>query len=1161
MLDLPSEWDRARPPPHVAGAAATPGGERAFVGRENEMAGLKADFEASLAGEGQTILISGEAGVGKTRLASEFTIHARASEALVLWGRCWEAGGAPSYWPWIEVLRQTLGSEHLPLNLAVGRHGAYLAELVPELAERLPAPKSDAPPPRDPESARFLMFDAIGRLLRALATSVPLVVVIDDLHAADRASLLLLGFLARTLRDAKVLLVATYRDPEAFLTMDVAQPLAEIGRQSRQLSLFGLPAPEVGHLIHQAAGQAPSDALVSRIHRITDGNPFFVDEIVRLLASEGRFDLKTDSQILARIPDGIREAVRRRLSHLGSDSASVLEVAAVIGREFDIATVCLATTTDHLELLDALERPMRHGLIVETAAHAGRFQFRHALIREVIYESIPATHRLLIHRRVGEAIELLSESQPDRYVAELAHHFLVAAPCAGSDGRFAEYASSAARRALSRMAFEEAVVLHQRTLDVLPYAPPDERRKCRILLALGEAREWANDPNGSREAFEQAAAIARRLGASDLLVEAALGVGAVQALKFTAIARCESAPDLLREALDTIGPDDLGQRARLLSRLALDRLRHTSREDALRLSEAAVTTARLSGDSWVLATSLIARNAVIFSPEFLQERAAIARELLAIGRERRDRGFTMRGHALEFTVQFELGDIQAADEALDAHRRLAEATGDPIERWANLVWHAERVLLEGRFDEADSYARKAFDFCQNTPGPHTTELYGSATYAGQTILIQETRDEAFPDISASAHFRSSYPEVSAWRIVELARLTRAGRADLVATELNVLARGDFLDIEPSGSWLATMSYLCEAVELVGDQQRARSLYDLLLPFAEQNVTVHHVAGRGSVSRWLGLVATTLSRWDLAEVHFQKALTMNLRMGARPYVANTCYDYGRLLAEHGGIEATTRAGDLLRTALGHATDLGMSGLAARCERALIRLSSLTDTAAPAQGHPRVELRKQGQVWLLAYSGTHLYLKDAKGLTYIAELLRYPGKEIHALDLLALVASADGATHATPTSDPVIDGQAQRAYEARLDALMSELEQATAYGDPEQALILRREITSLRNELARGVGYGRRRRVISAAERARVSVTRTIRLAVARIAEANGEIGADLSRSIRTGTYCSYMPPGLVASGLVPGRRPSSAESAPTHAPPRAAPRSAADPRCR
>ena len=1105
--------------------------EREFVGRASELAMLRTGLDTIRQGKGSTFLVTGEAGVGKTRLASRFTSELTTAGVRVVWGRCWEAGGAPSYWPWVEVMRQLVGSLEAPLDL--GTQGRFLAQLAPDLAERFGVAGQDAPTPSDPESARFLMFDAVAGLLRRFTSSAPLAVVIDDLHAADHASLLLLTFLASRSEDVPFLIIATLRDREADVAADLARPLSDFARRATRVELDGLTKSDISSLLEAASGSDVSDDLVSRIHDATAGNAFFVDEVLRSLAGDGLPPAPRAPHDLG-IPSGVRDAVRQRLTTLPSDTTDALELGAVIGREFDAPIVARALGRTGPDVLATLQPPLELGIIAPVGAQHGRFQFRHALIRDAIYESLPPARRVALHRRVGEA---LAELAPDRLLGEIAHHFLIAA--SAGDGRFVKYAAGAARLALGRMAFEEAVRLHERTLDALTTVPPDERLRCEVLLGLAEAKEWANDASGSRQCFEEAAAIARTLDATDLFVRAALGVGAVAARKFTATSRCESAPALLREAVRRIGPGETAWNARLLARLALHELSTASRPAALEMSGKAVELARSSFDRDALGQALIARHAALLGPDSMDERMEISRELIRIGIESGDQELEMRGHALQFTVVFELGRILEARKALDRHRQLAECSRDPFEGWVNLVWQAALALHEGSFDDAERLSRAAYDLVGKTPGPHNEDLYGPVSFLAQTILIDEGRGKLLLDPTSVKHYESNYQEASTWRVAWLGQLTNLDRVEAVQRELDLIMAHGLDDFDRNAFWLPSMSYVADAIELVGQVKYAEILYPLLLPFWHHNVSSSHLGSRGSVSRYLGLLASTLGRWDEAEQHFQGALEQNLRMRARPYIARTKYDWARLLARREDADCLERATKLLQEALEDAIELGMMELVGRCTTTTDEIRRKVEATRTTPRPDEVSLVPAGDTWIIHYAGKQTPVGSTKGMTYIAELLRHPDREILAIDLIRAFNGEPSTAPVPPRSaasrgiirkpkhftEDVVDAKARRAYQRQLHALEDELSSAEADGDPERVLELRDEIEQLERELSRGIGLGGRVRQSSDVERARISVTRTIHLAMGRIAEAAPEAGAALARCIRTGTYCCYVPAGV------------------------------------
>ncbi|MEW6272433.1 MAG: hypothetical protein AB1689_24385, partial [Thermodesulfobacteriota bacterium] len=842
-----------------------------------------------------------------------------------------------------------------------------------------------------------------------------------------------------------------------------------------------------------------------------------------------------------------------RLAAITDKGRLVLEAAAVIGREFEASILSSAVDLPFLDVLKLLDEPRRHGLVTEGPAE--RFAFRHALIREALYDDLPADRRLQIHDAVGKALEARAQVDPDRYCAQVAHHLLAAAPLNRGDA-FVEHATRAAHRAMSRMAFEEAVTLHQKTLAVIGYASQNDRRHCEILLSLGRAQEWAGEADASRETFKRAAEIARRIGAVDLLTQAALGVGAVVALKFVASSRSEAAPELLREALAATSSDDTISRGRLLSRLALHGCSDTASTEAVELSADAVRAARMSGDATTLVHALTARHGVLLEADDLAERLSIAREVLAIATAVGSPEFAMRGHALMITDLVDAGDMNAVDEAIAAHAQLSDETKDPFERWASLVWRSMRNMMAGRLDAAEYLAHQAHEFATRVAGPYAREIYAALSFTGQKLAIDDIRGQIPSDFGILYELRDRYPESLTLRTVPAYFAAHAGRTEDVRRELMMLRSNGFRDLKRNVTWLCGVWLLARPIHFTSDRQSAEALYPLLLPYQDRNVTISVVACFGSAHHALGLLAATLDRWDDAARHFEAALAMNARMGARPYVAMTSYDYARLMPLAAGPRARQRAVALAEEALRLAREIGMRRLEREAGELSRRLrdDSITIDTPQQQPDDAPRLVKDGDVWVLSHRGERTLLKDAKGLHYVAELLRQAGREVHVLDLLALTEpladeEAPVGTAASARSmyeEELLDARARRAYRRRLGELTRDLETASAGHDPEQAACARQEIMVLRRELTRAVGLGQRPRRSSDTERARINVTRTIRLALARIVEAAPDLGTHLARSIRTGIFCCYLPDAEGDPETVTAKS-LSAESTPAHAP--------------
>jgi predicted ATPase len=344
-----------------------------LVGRDGELAELLAGIDDAATGRGRLCLLAGDPGIGKSRLADEAAARARDRGITVAWGRCWEAGGAPAYWPWVQALRacvRGLGSEELRSRLGAG--APHLAQVVAEVAEILPDVGS--PPPIGAEGGRFRLFNAVTTFLRNATAGQPLMLVLDDLHAADEPSLLLLRFVARELGDSRVLVVAAYRDMEVDHGHPLAAALGELSREpvTRHLRLTGLTEEDVGRVIQQTAGARAGEGVVAAVHRYTEGNPLFVGEVVRLLSAEGHLDRIDDpAGLRLAIPEGIREVVGRRVARLPEQCGTILGLASVFGREFWLPPLARLSGVPAGQLLDILDDSIAARLVAEVPGLPG----------------------------------------------------------------------------------------------------------------------------------------------------------------------------------------------------------------------------------------------------------------------------------------------------------------------------------------------------------------------------------------------------------------------------------------------------------------------------------------------------------------------------------------------------------------------------------------------------------------------------------------------------------------------------------------------------------------------------------------------------------------------------------------------------------------------
>jgi tetratricopeptide (TPR) repeat protein len=1123
------------------GGTSSPGPEAVgpalgtLVGRAREMAELTAALDGTLAGQGRLVLLSGDPGIGKSRLADELATAARARGAVVLWGRCWEAGGAQAYWPWIQAIRGYLRSADVDPDRSttpVAPVAPELVQLVPELAPGSGAVSPSGPTADEaPEVARFRLFDAVTRFLVQAAARQPIVLLLDDLHAADVPSLLLLQLLTVELDRTPLLVVGAYRDLDLDRDHPLTAVLADLVRHpaTRRLHLGGLDRPEVAAYVEAVTGTRPSTTVAAAIHRETEGNALFLGEVARLAAAEGRLEDADPAYWARAIPPGVRATIGLRINRLSKECARVLSIASVLGREFALDVLGQLSGLARDELAEVMDEAALSRVVVEPAGGAGRWLFAHVLIRDTLYDELPPSHRARLHAR---AVDALSGLSPDTgpHLAELAHHACLGA-LDPSDPRPVELARRAGEQALGRLAYEEAVRLWRMALQALDRRDgSDERERLDLLLALGDASMRAGDADDGKRTFLDAAAVARRLGDDEDFGRAALGYGG-RFVWARASWDIHVVP-LLEEAIGRLGDQQSPLRARLLARLS-----GALRDDAVRdrreaLSAEAVAMARAIGDPSALAYVLDGRYSAIWGPDTTEERLGIAEEMLEIAAAVGDTERTFQGRHYRLQVLLEHGDLGAARRELEQNAAIAEALHQPAQRWYLASMRALLSLLEGRFADAEHHVVDAYEHGRAAESMHATGTVRLQRYVlrreqGRVAEVAAELDEAVDTYwfwpwarAAAAHLRAE-----------------VGDHEAARHAFDACAARRFTDWPLDNDWLFGMTLFADVCTALGDADRAADLYEQLLPYEERLAMAHPIASTGSVARSLGTLATTMGRFDDAEAHLEAALAANQRWGARPWVAHTLHDLVALLVARDGPGDAARAHDALRRSAELADELGQVALQRKLGAWVAHLGAIAQADPAAQLDRSVALtepnvfRREGEYWLVAFAGREVRVQHAKGLQHLATLLTRPGSEVHALDLVGAPAVPAGATSGAPAAGSVargqgdlgatLDPQAKAAYRARVEELQADIDEATGWNDLDRAARAQHELDFLIAELAAATGLGGRdRRPGSDAERARVNVTRAIRSAMAKLGAQHPDLGRHLEQAVRTGTYCSY-----------------------------------------
>jgi tetratricopeptide (TPR) repeat protein len=799
--------------------------------------------------------------------------------------------------------------------------------VLPELRERLP----DLPVPTSPESesARFRLFEATADFVKRAGEDVPLVLVLDDLHAADTPSLLMLRFIAGEIASAPVLILGTFRDVEVTPGHPLAATLDDLARQptGHVVGLAGLDESGVSRLIESSARRTPSRRTVSAIHRGTGGNPLFVGELVQLLVAENRLEEAAgDGGVRVAIPRGVHEVIGRRLEMVSDECRRALGVAAVLGKDFELEELAEVTGRAAPELLDDLDEAISQRIVAEIAGMPDRFRFSHVLIRDVLYEELGPARRRRLHDRAAEALEALHAADLDPYLAVLAHHSFEAGPT-GDPAKALEYARRAGDRAAGQLAYEEAARLYSLAFRVLRTAEPsDERTRCEVMLALGDARLRAGDEEDAKATFLAASEIARRLGDAEVLAQAALGYGGL--VVWLAARGDRHLIPLLEEALDNLPDSDSPLRARLMARLSCAIRDQPDRDRRLPLSEGAVEMARRIGDQRTLAYTLDARCISMVDPGSMEEFKEIALEIVSVAEElgEVERAFT--GTLYLVCSRLQQCDIEGARKALEALTRHGEELRVATYRWGSAEVEAALALFEGRFDAAEELIAIGYE-----AGQHAIRFNAASAYQLQQFVLHRERGGLERCERGLRELAAATPEYHILRSALADLYVELGDLEQARGIFEELARNDFEQVYYDEEFLASMTLLAEVCTALGDLERAARMHELLLPHVERNGFGMIEVVLGAVARPAGVLAHLVHRPRQAIEHLERAIEMNAAMGARPWIAHARFDLGRMLSRPDEEADPQRAVELLEHALSEYSAMGMTPWQQRAERLL------------------------------------------------------------------------------------------------------------------------------------------------------------------------------------------------------------------------------------
>jgi class 3 adenylate cyclase len=867
-----------------------------YVGRVEERAAIEEAMVLARAGQRQVVLLSGEPGIGKTRLSSFAAHRAHAEGFAVCWGACSEELAVP-YEPWIEVCSQLV--EHAPQELLhnhVERHKGELGRLARNLELRV----ADLPDPQssDPETERYMLFSAVAGLLQEVAQSVPVCVVLDDLHWADGQSVALLKHLVRTVEHGALEVIATYRDSD----LDKDHPLGAVLADLRsiegvqRIALHGLGADEVAQIMAAVAGHELEEdglQLAGQIAQETDGNPFFVGEILRGLSESGAliFDEDTgrwsvDRSAEIALPESVREVIERRVERLGDEALAVLRLAAVIGRSFDLDLLAAILDTDEGALLDQLETAVAASVLSESTKRAGQFRFAHALINQTLYTGLGTTRRARMHQRVAQALEELYGADPGERLSELALHWRLAAVSVDK-AKAADYARRAGQRALESLAPAEAVKLFGDAVELMGNV--DSAARCEALIGLGEAQRQTGNA-AYRETLLEAARIASALQDAELAARAALAnergsvsvIGEVDEQRLAAIER----------AIELDDPPHPARRARLLALQSQELGWDPDFARRCALADEATSLARNGGDARTIAEVLRTALYAYWSAETLELRTVLTKELSDCAASVHDPALELWAHDRAFHAYTERGEFAPAQAALEREQRIAGELGQPTLEWF-VTWHAAaRELLRGDLAAGERLAERAFATGQEAGEPDAVLVYGA-----QLSYIRVCQGRGQEVIAMLEQSVSAYPGLSGWRAGlawALCWLERHAEAEAI---LEQAARDRFAHVAPGVHKLATLAMYADAAAQTGLAEAASILYELIEPWADQIVWIGS-NGFGHVRMYLGLLAAVMGEHEQADQHLAFACAFQEANGLLLWAARAHLGWAEALAARG-----------------------------------------------------------------------------------------------------------------------------------------------------------------------------------------------------------------------------------------------------------------------
>lgn len=1076
---------------------------RPMVGREAERDRLVRAVEEVGAGRGGALLVLGDAGIGKTRLLEELEDLASRAELTCHWGRAWRPQDAPDFWPWIQVLRSLTRDRGVDGVLASRHAASIVGRLAPDVVEDAGvAPRGHDPSP-------FEVLDAIASCVTHAAHDLPTVVLLDDLHDADDASLELLSMLAGQSSSCPLLLVAASRPTST-------AALSELAARCDVLSLRGLDAGDVRALAAAGGLDLDTDA-AARLETETSGNPFLVLEA-----------LATGDPSRGGARAGVRSLTESRLRNVPDELVEVLTAAAVLDDRADEGLLARMLGRDQVELLEDLKELADLGLLVRASDRPTGWTVGHDLLQDALLQRCDeATRRQLAGAAAGAMLD--RHGDDPAHAGVIAQHLAAAVPLVPVE-RAARALRRAADTAAERLGHEEAARHLSTCVGLLRTRADLADLELDALLELGRVQLRGTAPASARSTASEAIGLARRLDDPPRLAQAVLqscdAARRAPGFDMDAAAVVPDVDDALAALASRPSATAATLRAQLLATRGVHLTMAGSSEALDDVAREAVRAADEAHDPRAVALAALCERGVLDPSTTPAQRAAVTERLLDAARRTGDPELLWRAHHHRLMDALLAADPVAAAAAVDMCLDIATRHHDPNLEGLSLLWQGGLALTQGRFDDHAAITERALTAMQRAEGAGIEHLGGQQVF--------RARDLGELDASGLDALAEQFPTTPVIQALRVWGHLHAGHHDRADALLDEMARAGLDRLPRNNFWLEVLAMLSEVAARLERRDVAATLLRLLAPLPDQCVLAANspTAWTGPLTHFTGLLRLATGDVEGAIHDLDRALAVEHRMGARPATART----RTALAVAWSGRDHARATRELLLAHDEATALGMEWLTgeqrAVAERFDIDLARPTPAPAAADRRRRAVLRPGPGGWTIGLDDELATVRATKGLAYLATLVAHPQREVAALELAAgrvAAGSTPGlADDGLPVrlgggAGPVLDDAAIAAYRARLDELAAGLDEADRLGDVERAAALGAERDALVTQLSAGTGLGGRRRQMSDdAERARLNVTRAIRTAIDRIRAVAPTIADHLDTSVRTGRACSYVP---------------------------------------